>query len=62
MSEPRRKLKLGVYPKHILMRVSPELFHRLHLRAARHGRSLNFELNEIVRLALDSKKAANPAD
>lgn len=58
LSKKRAKMRIGEYPRHILLRVQPVVFHRLHLRAAENGRSLNFEINEVLRVALSTEKAA----
>lgn len=52
----RRKMVIGEYPRHLLVRVKQETFHRLHERAARNNRSLNLEMNEIISHALKSEK------
>ena len=52
----RKKMVLGEYPRHLLVRVKAETFSRLHERAARNNRSLNFELNEIIGQALSNEK------
>lgn len=58
MRHPRRqKMTIGTYPKHILLRVKPDTFHRLHLRATENNRSLNLECNEILRTALKNENA-----
>ena len=56
----RRKMKIGMAPSHILLRLKPVDFHRLHQRAAENGRSLNFELNTMLTSVLDGehKKSA----
>ena len=58
----RKKMTFDGYPRHILLRVRPDLFHRLHERAARNNKSLNFDLTELIQATLDSEtaKAASP--
>lgn len=54
-SKVRRKMQLGEPPRHLWVRVKAETFYRLHERAARSNRSLNFELNEIIKSVLNEK-------
>lgn len=54
----RRKMKIGTQPKQILLRVKPEIYHKLHARATENNRSLNFECNEILSAALEKTKGA----
>lgn len=56
----RKKMVIGEYPRHLLVRVKHETFHRLHERAARNHRSLNLEVNEIISQALGNEKGAIP--
>ena len=48
---------LGREARQILFKMQPDLFFALHQRAAENNRSLNFEVNLIVREALSGEKA-----
>ena len=54
--ESRKNMEIGTYPRHVLLRMQPSDFYRLHQRAAENNRSLNFEVNSIVREALSGEK------
>ncbi len=49
----RQNMQIGTYPRHVLLRMKPNDFYRLHQRAAENRHSLNYELNLIVKEALD---------
>ena len=51
----RKKMVIGEYPRHLLVRVKSETFFRLHERAAKNNRSLNLEVNTILQSALNEK-------
>lgn len=57
----RKKMVIGEYPRHLLVRVKPETFYQLHERAVRNNRSLNLEVNTIFQSALN-EKGATPSD
>jgi len=58
LQKRRKYLAIGTQPRQILLRLPPELFHRLRQRAKANKRSLNFECNEIIRSALEKTKGA----
>ena len=51
----RKKMTFYDVPRNLEVRVMPEVFFRLHERAAKNGRSLNLEVNEIISAAIDSR-------